>query len=185
MRIRGALALVCLLGVPSSSWAQEAPPYDPAVDVQLFDYAVGPKTYFSVDDASIAAHKQVAFDFMVTFLTDPFTVYNVDDEDDVIEGERTNVVESVFAGQIGAAYGLKDRYQIGVALPLVFSMAGEGIEPSTAQGAMEPLQITGLGDLRAEVKAHLWKQDAIRLGGAVGLTLPSSFGAGGSDYLGD
>ena len=189
MRTRGARAaratvVVCLVIGPMSASAQEAPPYDPAVDVQLFEYGVGPKSYFTVDDASIAADKQIAFDFMVTFLSHPFTVYNVDDHSDTIEGERTRVVESVVAGQLAGAYGLGDRYQIGVALPLVFSMTGEGIDPATAM-AGDPLQITGLGDLRGELKAQLWKSDAARLAGAAGLTLPSSFGAGGSDYLGD
>ena len=190
MRIRGARAAGLLFGVGvgivgvSAASAQDVP-YDPAVDVQLFEYSIGPKSYFAVDDASLAADKQLALDFMVTFLTHPFTVYNVAEDEDTIENERTEVVTSMLAGEIGAAYGLKDRYQINVALPLIFSMSGDGITPETASPAMDGLQISGLGDARAELKAKIWADGAMRLAGAVGLTLPSSFGAGGDDYLGD
>jgi OmpA-OmpF porin, OOP family len=189
MRIRGARAAGLYFGVgvitaSSAAIAQEVP-YDPAVDVQLFEYSVGPKTYFAVDDGSIAADKQLAFDLMVTFLTHPFTVYNVSDDQEQIENERTEVVKSLLAGEIGAAYGIGDKWQLNVALPLIFNMAGDGISPETATPAMEDLQITGLGDLRVEMKTQLWTNGAMRLGGAAGLTLPSSFGAGGNDYLGD
>jgi len=192
MRKRGTRAAGLLFGVgvvvagPGAASAQNREvPFDPAVDVQLFEYSIGPKTFFAVDDASIAADKQLAFDFMVTFLTNPFTVYNVADDEEVIEDERTQVVKSMLAGELAAAYGLRDRYQVNVALPLIFSMSGDGITPDTATPAMEGLQISGLGDLRVEAKARLWASGAMRLAGAAGVTLPSSFGAGGNDYLGD
>jgi len=190
MNLRGARAtcasvVVCLTFGSGVAHAQSAPPYDPAVDVQLFEYSAGPKTYFSVDDASTAGDKQIAVDFMVTFLRNPFTIYNVASDDETIEGERTRVVERELAGGITAAYGLKNKYQIGVSLPLVFAMSGEGLDPATATAAMEALKITGLGDLRAELKSSLWQSGGMRIAGTVGLTLPSSFGAGGNEYLGD
>ncbi|MCA9673666.1 MAG: transporter, partial [Myxococcales bacterium] len=179
------MAVVCLtIGAPVVAAAQSVP-YDPAIDVQLFEYAVGPKTFFAVADGDVAAANQVAMDFMVTFLKNPLTVYNVDDQQDVITGERTRVVESVLAGELSGAYGLKDRFQIGASLPLVFSMSGQGLDPASAGASMDSLQITGLGDLRVEGKARIWRQGAMRLAGAIGLTLPSSFGAGGSEFIGD
>jgi OmpA-OmpF porin, OOP family len=185
-RAGSAFVVVCLtFGMGGVALAQSEPPYDPAVDVQLFEPAAGPKSYFSVDDASTAGDKQVAVDFMVTFLSNPFTIYNVADDEETIEGERTRVVENEVAGAVTAAYGLKDKYQIGIALPLVFAMQGEGLDPATATAAMESLQITGLGDLRAELKTKLWQSGGMRLAGAVGATLPSSFGSGGNEYLGD
>jgi hypothetical protein len=190
MRIRGARAAGLFFGVvgvltgSSAAVAQEVP-YDPAVDVQLFEYSIGPKTYFAVDDGSIAADKQLAFDLMVTFLTHPFTVYNVSDDQEEIVNERTEVVKSVLAGEIGAAYGIGDKWQLDVALPLIFNMSGDGLSPETATPAMDDLQITGIGDLRAEMKTQFWTNGAMRLGGAAGLTLPSSFGAGGNEYIGD
>jgi len=186
MRHRGARAAIFafVVTIAGTAAAQEAPPFDSAIDVQLFEYQAGPKTFLSVEDAAVASDKQLAFDFMVTFLSAPFVVYNVDDSGEEITTTRTEVVGSMFAGEVSGAYGLKDRYQIGVALPLVFSMSGEKLDPATAT-SMEGLQISGLGDLRGEIKARIWNNRTTALSGRVGLTLPSSFGAGGSDFIGD
>jgi OmpA-OmpF porin, OOP family len=190
MRLRGIFALVGIgvgagFGAPSIASAQEAPPFDPAIDVNLFEYAIGPKTFFTVADTSTVAKKQLTFDLMITYLTDPFTVYNVDDDEDVIEGTRTEVVKSMLAGDLSGAYGLNDRFQLGVSLPIVFQMAGDGLEPSTGMGTVEGVKVTGTGDLRAEVKTKIWRKEAIELAGAVGATLPTSFGSGDSQFIGD
>ncbi len=180
-----AAAFVCFVaGTATAQNADGEYPYDSAIDVQLFEYTAGPKTFLSVEDASVAANKQMAFDFMLTFLSSPFVVYNVDDNGEEITGTRTEVVGSMLAGQISGAYGLKDRYQIGVALPLVFSMSGKKVDPSTAMES-DSLQITGLGDIRVEGKAKIWNNKDLELAGRVGISVPSSFGAGGSDFIGD
>src|SRR4051812_11358617 len=173
MRTRGfvrvVMAIGLLAGTGASASAQSAPPYDPNTETQLFEYEVGPKTYFAVDDASLAAKGQVALDFMVTFLANPVTIYNVSQDETMITTTRTNVVKSMLAGEIGAAYGINDRYQLGLSLPMVFSESGDGIDVMTA-GKGSGLQISGLGDMRAEVKARIWEKNAMRLAGAVGLT---------------
>ena len=119
-----SLALVLLLsvGAPGAARAQNAPPFDPAIDVQLFEYAVGPKTFFAVADADVAAPKQLSMDATVTFLTNPFTVYNVDASEDMITTERTKVVESLLAAELGAAYGVSHTLQVVATLPVVLSM---------------------------------------------------------------
>jgi OmpA-OmpF porin, OOP family len=190
MSIRGISVFVAV-GVgagflaPHRASAQVAPPYDPAIDVQLFDYAMGPKTFFTVNDAAIMAPKQLTFDFLFTFLSNPFTVYNVDDSDDTITGRRTRVVKSVLAGDMSAAYGINDRFQLGVSLPMTFRMAGEGLMPTTAAPDPNGLKISGTGDLRAEVKMKAYRSGALGVATAVGLTLPTSFGSGGSKFIGD
>ncbi|MBK9033725.1 MAG: OmpA family protein [Myxococcales bacterium] len=189
MSIRGTAARVVFLsglgGAATLAQAQATPPFDPAIDVQLFDYAIGPKTFFTVADASLMAPKQVTFDFLVTFLSNPFTVYDVDDSDDTITGQRTAVVERVLAGDLSVAYGLNDRFQLGVSLPMTFQMSGDGLMPTTAAPDPEGLKISGTGDLRAEVKMQAYRQGALGLAVALGTTLPTSFGTGGSKFIGD
>src|SRR5437899_6384792 len=99
---RGVRAVVVLCGTVISvgalapaARAQQAPPYDPGIDVQLFDFAVGPKTFLTVADADVAAKGQWSADAMFTFLTNPFTIYNVDQSQDMITGPRTKVVSSL------------------------------------------------------------------------------------------
>jgi len=177
--------LLLSVGAPSAARAQNAPPFDPAIDVQLFEYAIGPKTFFAVADADVAAPKQLSMDAMVTFLTNPFTVYNVDASEDMITTERTKVVESLLAAELGAAYGVSDTLQVGAALPVVLSMSGQGLDPETAMPAAEPLAVSGLGDLRLEAKYRLWRSGGIAGAVAGGFTVPTSVGSGGGEFIGD
>jgi hypothetical protein len=178
--------LVALAALAPRAHAQAKPPYDPAIDVQLFDYSVGPKTFFSVADADVAAKAQVSFDAMITFLTNPFTIYNVDSSQPMITGTRTKVVSSLLGAQVSGAYGLTDTIQVGAMVPVILSMSGQGLDPSTAQPGM-PMQTSGLGDLRVEVKDRLLQSGQIRIAALGDVTVPSRFGSGntGSDYTGD
>src|SRR5262245_8442007 len=172
---------------PRAHAQSKPPPYDPAIDVQLFDFAVGPKTFFSVADADVAAKQQMSFDAMVTFLTNPFTIYNVDNSQDMITGTRTKVVSALVGAQLSGAYGVTDAIQVGAGVPLIVSMSGQGLDPATAEPAMKTMQTSGLGDLRVEVKDRLWQSGQIGFAAIGGVTLPSRFGSGstGSDYTGD
>ncbi len=189
LRGRGALAAGLVLAATtatSTASAQSAdPPYDPAIDVQLFQYAIGPKTFFTVADADVGAKRQLSMDFLVTFLTKPFTVYNVSDDGGMITTERTQVVDQMVAGQIAAAYGLTDKIQLGASLPVVFTMSGEGLDPATGMPSGSGLQISGLGDLLLEGKVRLLRKPAFRLAAALGATIPTSVGSGGATYIGD
>ncbi len=176
-----ALALVGTARVE----AQPAPPYDSAIDVQLFEYATGPKSFFAVADADTSPKDQLALDVFFTFLTNPFTIYDVAPGTDDIEGPRAEVVTSMLTADLSGAYGLTDRLQLGVTLPVVLTMSGDGLDPDTAMASADGLSVTGLGDLRAELKARLLRKGELRLAAIGGLSLPSSFGSGGSQFLGD
>lgn len=189
MRSRGCGAILLataweVIGSTGAA-AQPAPPYDPAIDVQLFEYAVGPKSFFAVADADVARKKQLSFDVFFTFLTNPFIVYDVEPGTDMVSGPRAEVVTSMLTAELGGAYGLTDKIQLGVSLPVVLSMTGDGLDPGTAMASADGLSVTGLGDLRAELKARLWQRGQLRLAAIGGISLPSSFGSGGSDFLGD
>src|SRR5688572_19357590 len=82
--IRSVLALLGVAIAPTLGHAQEAPPFDPAVDVQLFDYAIGPKSYLTVTDGDVQHAKQFSLDFLLTFFTNPFIVYDFDDDNEEI-----------------------------------------------------------------------------------------------------
>jgi len=189
MRAWGFPALLAtLLLAPAAASAQPAdPPFDPAIDINLFDYAAGPKSFLTVEDADVALKRQLTLDVLFTVLTNPFTVYNVDDSTGapMIDDPRTEVVKKMFAGAFVGAYGLTDGIQLSVTLPVVFTMSGDGVDPSTGMHAADPLSIAGLGDLRVEAKARVWQNDNFKLAAGGGLSLPSSFGSGGSKFLGD
>ncbi|MDB4961655.1 MAG: Thrombospondin type 3 repeat protein [Myxococcales bacterium] len=182
----GAVLGVALVATTGTAVAQSSPPFDPSIDVQTFEYAVGPKTFFTVSNADVAEKKQLAVDAIVTYLTRPFTVYNVDPSmPDQVGSERTQVVKSLAAAQITVAYGVNERLQIGANLPLIFQLTGDGLMPSTGNGDPNGLNVTGLGDLMVEGKYRLYKKGSLKLGGIGGVTLPSSFGSDGSQFIGD
>lgn len=175
-----------LLILASSVPASADPPFDPAIDVQTFEYAIGPKTFFTVSDGDVAAPKQLAVDALLTYLTRPFTVYNVDPAmPDQVGTERTRVVTSVAAMQITAAYGVNEKLQVGANLPVIFQLAGDGLMAATGKPDPNGLSVTGLGDLLVEGKYRLYRKGAIKIAGIGGLTLPSSFGSDGSKFIGD
>jgi len=184
VRSIATIAMVLSTVVPATAQVQDPPPFDPAVDVQLFDYAIGHKSFLTVVDGDVEYERQFSLDFLLTFFTNPFTVYNFDDGSGTVDDTRTNVVENVLSGQLVGAYGLNERMQLGVSLPIIFSMQGNDVMVDTAR-AGEDLQATGLGDLLLEFKMKLWENEMWRLAGTAGVTAPSSYGAGGNDFLGD
>jgi hypothetical protein len=174
------------MALPDAARAQTMPPFDPAIDVQTFEYAVGPKTFITVADGDIAARDQLAVDALVTFLTKPFKIYNVDRTNrDRITGTRTTVVSSMTAAQLTAAYGMTDRLQLGANLPIIFALSGDGLMPETGTPAPNGLNVTGLGDLVVEAKYRLVRTGMLRASAIGGLSLPSSVGSGGAQFIGD
>jgi len=161
------------------------PPADRAIDVENFAYSIGPKTFFSVDNGAVADKKQLALDALVTFLTNPFTIYNTVDNGTQIGTQRDQVVSSLTEMQLTAAYGITDKIQLGANLPFVFSLAGDGLDPTTGMHAPQGLQVTGLGDLIVEGKIRLWENPEIRLAAIAGVSLPTSIGSDGSQFIGD
>jgi OOP family OmpA-OmpF porin len=184
MRILGGVSAVLVCLAPSEAFTE--PPNDRAIDVQMFEYAIGPKTFLTVSDGDVAMQKQLAVDALITYLTKPFSIYNYDPENpDMVGTERTTVVESLAAAQLTAAYGITDRFQVGVNLPIIFSLSGEGLNAMNGRPADGGLSVTGLGDLLVEGKYRLYKQDKLKISGAAGVSLPSSFGSSESQFIGD
>ncbi|HEY5926699.1 MAG TPA: transporter [Kofleriaceae bacterium] len=188
MRKLWGTVAVLAISMPAAAWAQASePPNDRAIDVQLMDYAIGPKSFFTVANADIADPKQLALDAFVTFLTTPFTVYTTDGMDDpTITGERVRVVENLTAAQLSAAYGLNDKVQLGATLPLVFALNGQELSASTGM-ATGDMRVTGTGDLLVEGKMKLWQatNNELRIAGIAGVSLPTSIGSNESQFIGD
>jgi len=169
----------------ASDAAHADTPFDSAIDVQLFEFSVGPRSFLTVADADLSTRDQVSADFLLTYLTNPFTVYNYDNNTGERLDERTEVVQSLVAGEFSGAYGLSNKLQVGAAVPIIFSISGEGLDPATGNLSPDGLQATGLGDMRLEAKYLLNRREGFQVAGLGGITLPTSFGAGGSAYMGD
>lgn len=184
MRKPRGVGAVLVLGVVTLSTARAEIPDDRAIDVQTFEYSIGPKSFFSVADADVAAKRQLALDATITVMTEPFKIYTVDDNGDVGD-TRTTVVESMTTMQLTGAYGIDDSTQIGASLPIVFALQGDGFQAMNAMPTAGGLSVTGIGDLVLEGKKRLYRDRALRLGALAQITLPSSFGSDDSQFIGD
>lgn len=184
-----AIAALVAIALPGVASAQSAPPYDPAIDINNFEYSIGPKSFFTVDNADTADRKQLALDAVVTFMSRPFTVYTTDGDPNnpMITGERTQVVQSLTAAQLTGAYGINEKLQVGANLPVVFSLTGDGLNPASGTPSMTGVSVTGLGDLLLEGKYRLWRSQngQLRVAGIGGVTVPTSFGSDDSQFIGD
>jgi hypothetical protein len=179
------VAVVCgLLALPSASKA-ENPPHDEGIDVQLFQLAIGPKTFLTVDNGDTTTKGGLTFDALLTYLTNPFTVYNSSGPSNTMTtGERAKIVNNMTAAQLTAAYGVTEKIQVGANLPVVFSLAGNTIDPAmgTPNGS---LQVTGLGDLLLEGKLRVYEENQLHVALIGGLTLPTMYVSNGAKFTGD
>ncbi len=160
-------------------------PDDRAIDVQTFEYAIGPKSFFSVADADVAAKRQLAVDALIDVNTDPFKIYNVDQTTGDITDTRATVVGSMVTMQLTGAYGIDESTQVGASLPVVFALQGDGFMAATGMGSQNDLSVTGVGDLVLEGKKRLYSKNNLRLGGIAQISLPTSFGSDDSQFIGD
>ena len=180
---RAILLLLATATAPSSARGDEVP-NDRAFDLQLFEPAVGTQNFLTVGGAELIPREVFQVGLSLTYLTKPLVVYDVDPMGDLTR--RTGVVDSIVAGQIGGAYGYRDRLQFGVRIPAIFSLSGDGLDPGSGNEMAGGLSAAGLGDLSLEVGYRVLARDGFTVSALPALTVPTSTGfAGSSAFLGD
>jgi outer membrane protein OmpA-like peptidoglycan-associated protein len=131
--------LACLAaGVVAGLGARNAS----AQDYQRFRPAPGVTNYLTVEGALVAPAGKVSPSLWLNYGNNP--VVTVDSGSDAT---KFKLVESMTTLNLMATYGLFDRFEIGVDLPVHYT-TGEGVEAENKDGA-------GLGDLRLLPKVRL------------------------------
>jgi hypothetical protein len=87
--------------------------------------------------------------------------------------------------QLAMAYGLTERLQLGANLPIILALQGDGLMAETGSPSPSGLNVTGLGDLVAEAKYRLVRSRMLRVSAIGAVSLPTSVGSGGSQFIGD
>ncbi len=189
------LAKVLVLGSTVASMAVFAPriaraqttmpPNDRTFDVQLFDPALGTHSFLTVSGAELLDQKQFQIMVGVTYMTDPLTVYNVDASNNLTT--RTNVVSSIVAANLSAAYGFRTDLMLGVSLPAILSERGDGLDVATGSPQAGGLSVSGVGDLKLELTYKFFSHRGFSLAGTLGGTVPTSkaFGSSEVGFIGD
>jgi outer membrane protein OmpA-like peptidoglycan-associated protein len=176
----GGLAAVLATAAFGGEALADEPPDDQAIELQLFQPAAGPQRFLTVSPATVMANKQFQLGLAMTYMTGGLVVYDVDAMDNLTS--RTEVVSSILAGQIYGAYGFGDRFQVGLVLPITFSMTGEGLDPSTGNMLNGGLSVTGFGDATLEFAWRFYAQNGLSLTAIPAVSLPTSAALGGEGY---
>src|SRR5882724_6781387 len=123
-------------------------PNDSTIDAQIFQQAIGPGNFVTVDAPDVARHKQLGFGLSLSYQWRPYVVYTKD------SGTQANVIEHQATAELTASMALFDRVQVGLALPYTPVLKGQLFDMvGTPTGQDESAR--GLGDLRVEAKTQL------------------------------
>jgi outer membrane protein OmpA-like peptidoglycan-associated protein len=125
----------------------------------------------TVPSPEVSPHRSVGFGLIVSYVHEPLTLLNPDGD------EILGVGHQVTADFLWS-FGLWDRLQLGLALPVVVSQDGEGIAPiacpDPADCEVPALAATAIRDIRLDAKLRLGKTGVARaLGAGISVSLPT------------
>jgi OmpA-OmpF porin, OOP family len=171
-------ALVVLLDAGS---ARAQAPRDTTIDAQLFQPAIGPRNFLTVEGAEVPEHKRLSFGLTLNYQRRPYVIFT--------KGTTPGtayVIDDQMTGEISGAIGLFERFQVGIGLPYTLYLSGDVIDAMGVNTGAR-LHENGIGDMRVEGKAQLatlGDDDQYSVGASAGITLPSGKNAD-RPYLGD
>ena len=157
--LRGAVSgpLAVALGVaiaaaaaPSGAQAQVAPPQtDRSFPVQLWQPALGPNGFFTLDSAKVPSHLALSLSLSTSYQRNPFSLKTIQGTQRV--EETVEVVRDQVTTELGFAIGLLGQVQVGFAVPFTVLQKGDDFT-DTGVATGSALKGASLGDVRLEAK---------------------------------
>jgi hypothetical protein len=176
------LSPILLVAVATAGPAWGQVQSDRTIDAQLFQTAIGPRNFLTVDGAEVPEHKRLSFGLTLNYQRRPYQTFTTG----TTEG-TSNLINHQATGELTAAIGLFDRFQVGVAVPYTLYLSGDIVnDKGVATG--ERLRENGIGDTRIEAKGQLatfGEDDQYSLGAVAGISLPTNKAVDRPYYLGD
>ena len=170
----GTLSLLASSGGRAQTTTTAAPAFNRSFDADLFQPAIGPRNFLSIDAPEVPNDKQLSFGLVFDFQRNPYKLVATDGNTG--RALQTNyLIASQYRTELQAAIGLLDRFQIGLALPLTLSLKGDDIDPSTGLTNGGQFSSSGVGDPRIEAKGQLLtagSDDQFVLAALLGGTVP-------------
>src|SRR5262249_5822067 len=137
-----ALAAIATLSGAASAQQQSAPPDSQNFDLMLFEPALGTHSFLTVVGAETMSKNQFQVQIGIGYMTHPLSVYVVDPSQETLKTTRADVVDSMFVGHLGVAFGLLRSLQLGVVVPAILSESGQGLDPSTGMPQVGGLSVS-------------------------------------------
>jgi OOP family OmpA-OmpF porin len=177
-----SLSVLLTSGLVAPRRARADAPFARTIDAQLFQPAIGPRNFLTLEGTDVPDHKRLSFGLTLNYQSRPFSTYT--------QGTTAGtayLIDNQFGGELDAAIGLFDRFQVGLGLPYTAYLSGDAIDAMGA-GTGGRLTENGIGDMRLEAKAQLatlGDDDQYSFAASGGITLPTSKSVTDAAYLGD
>ncbi len=170
-----------LAGASSNTFAQGTPPFDKSFSIDSFDPAPGPQTYVTMEGAGVMPNKNYSAAAYFHQSAGGLTVFTVDNNNNL--KTRTEVITAESITDLTFAYAFKNKFQVGLLLPFIANIKGDGID-KMGRAPDEGVSKTTIGDTWVEFKwlAHGDGQQGLSIAVTPALTLPTS---GGKDFTGE
>ncbi|HVZ75581.1 MAG TPA: hypothetical protein VHJ20_24580 [Polyangia bacterium] len=155
---------------------------DHSIDANLFQPAIGPGNFLTIEGADVPDHKRLSFGLALNYQLRPFTSFTTGST-----MATSHIVDHQFASELDAAIGLFDRFQVGIGVPYTLYLDGDVVDDKGVP-TTQRLTENGIGDARLEVKAQLatlGEDDQYSIAASGGISIPTNKAVTGPEYLGD
>ena len=167
--------LIGMTGVVSPAHGQVITRNETAFSVERFAPSPGAATYWAAEDGDVLPHLSLALAATGSLMTRPLVLSNLFTDD-----QPTTPVRTRLGFDLMAAVGFFDRFQLGVALPVVAAQEGDRLQGiDLDERSLEPI---AFGDVRLHGKMRFLG----RLGGygpSVALSLAMTLTTGDSMHF--
>lgn len=164
-----------LAAVGSRAQAQQGPPLDRTFSPQLFHPSVGPDDFVATPSAVPLPHLNYSMGLWFNYSRNTFAIYQVDTTGAVTP--KVQLLKNALALDVVFAFGLFDRLQIGLGIPMTVFQNGDNF-PYNDNGMFGTAQAASgfaLGDPWIDIKVRIWGGDrGINIAAAPFISIPAS-----------
>jgi opacity protein-like surface antigen/outer membrane protein OmpA-like peptidoglycan-associated protein len=173
--LRTTCVVIVLASLAMGGSAAAQVPQEATIPAQLFEPAMGPSPFFTVEAGEAPGHKLLGLSLFLNYQAKPFRIANVNGTS---IGDETYAVKGQTWADLVGALGLGSRYMVGVALPIALTTKGTHFGTDEGLGQPGNIKGAGIGDLRLQFKAVVWRKrtqtQSLALSAAPILTIPLS-----------
>ena len=165
------LLVAGMLAAAAPAQAQLIPPRDGTIDTQLWQPAIGPRNFLTVENTSIPEHKLLGFQLALTYQRHPYTIYTQGFTTGIDQRRRLPVV----VASCRRRWACSAATRRALAIPFTLYLAGDKVD-DTGTPTYRRLTESGIGNVRIEGKAllaTLGEDEEYTVAVSAGLSLPT------------
>ena len=148
---------------------------DRSFDLQLFHPAVGAHSFITLDSAEVLEHRLWHFGLVTNYQREPLS-YTLRSLEEPASPVTKVAVQNLAMAELVSAVGIRNRFELGAALPLALSWGGNAFDSFGRGTPGSAAMVAAIGDLRIEGKAEVvgfGRDRAFLLSLSAGGTLPT------------